>query len=94
VFKFIDRPQRQGSGELHAGNFPFRSQYKMIEQQLLPPSRPSCRVSGVSPYKPHHNRIQLKGLTPPISSYAAKAVILKSFVTRAMVRRPFTGIIE
>jgi len=50
-------------GFLGAGNFLFRSQYKIIKQQLLRPPRPSCRVSGVSPYKPHHDRVQLKGLS-------------------------------
>src|SRR5262249_42216852 len=38
----------------------------MIEQQLLPPIRPSCRVSGVSPYKLHHDRVQLEGLSPAL----------------------------
>src|SRR5262249_31896836 len=38
----------------------------MIEQQLLPPIRPSCRVSGVSPYKLHHDRVQLEGLSPDL----------------------------
>jgi hypothetical protein len=55
-----------GSGELGAGNFPFCGQYKIIEQELLPSSRPSCRVSGMSPYKPHHDRVQLEGLIPDL----------------------------
>ena len=54
----------QGRGELGAGNFLFRGQCKIIEQQLLPPCRPSCRVSGVSPNKPHHDRIRLDRRQP------------------------------
>src|SRR5262249_21089416 len=38
----------------------------MIEQSLLPPIRPSCRVSGVSPCKLHHDRVQLEGLSPDL----------------------------
>jgi hypothetical protein len=33
---------------------------------LLPPSGPSRRVSGVSPYKPHHERVELEGLSPDL----------------------------
>ena len=53
---------RRLRGSLGGGNLLFRSQCKVIEQQLLLPPRPSCRVSGMSPYKPHHRGVQLKGL--------------------------------
>jgi hypothetical protein len=50
-----------------AGNFPLRNQYELIDQQLLLAFRPSRRVGGVSPYKPHHGRVHREGLRPPAS---------------------------
>jgi hypothetical protein len=82
------------SCELGAGNFLFHSQYKMIEQQLLPPSRPSCRVGGMTPYKPHHNRIQLKGLTAPDLVVCGHSRNSKELGYPSDGRRPFTGVIE
>jgi hypothetical protein len=55
-----------GSDELGADNFLFRSQYEMIEQQLLPSVRPPCWVGGMTPYKLHHDRVQLEGLIPDL----------------------------
>jgi hypothetical protein len=67
---FLDGPGRREAvgghcaADLGAGNFLFRSHHKIIEQQLLPPSGPPRRVSGVSPYKPHHERVELESLSP------------------------------
>src|SRR5215831_3200526 len=41
------RTTAAGTGGLGAANFLFCRQYKIIEQQLLPRTRPSCRVSRV-----------------------------------------------
>ena len=50
-----------------ASNFPLRNQYELIDQQQLLAFRPSRRVGGVSPYKPHHGRVHREGLRPPAS---------------------------
>jgi hypothetical protein len=50
---------------LAASNFPLRSQCELIDQQLLRALRPSHRVRGVSPYKPHYGRVHREGLRPP-----------------------------
>src|SRR6516225_8795028 len=63
---FPRQTRAAGGGRLGASNFLFRSRCKLIEQQLLPSTRPSCRISGVPPYKPHHDRVQLERLRSPL----------------------------
>src|SRR5204863_5970107 len=47
-----------------AGNFRLRSRCELLDQQQQLLFRPSPRVRGVSPYKPHHGRVQREGLRP------------------------------
>jgi hypothetical protein len=51
----------------------------MIEQQLLPPVRPSCWVGGMSPYKLHHDRVQLEGLGPHVVMRRGEGIQNSSF---------------
>jgi predicted alpha/beta-hydrolase family hydrolase len=48
-------------GRLGGSNFLFRSQYKIIEQQLLPAIRPSCRVSALRYVRDHLGLFEFLG---------------------------------
>jgi hypothetical protein len=60
-----------------------------MTQVYLHPATPA--TASPQSAAPHRAARQL---SVPISSCAAVAVILKRLVTRVMVRRPFTGVIE